>query len=221
MKSKILNLSKMILLAPLSLFFGTIGGAPDSGKDKDKDAVDDDKDDLPKTYTTAEIKKMMAAEKEQGRRSVLKQIGVEKAEDAVNDLSEYAKIIESNKTDIQKAEDAKKAAEANAAKIAADLQATQFSLIALKAGVVSSKVDDAVILAKSKITDSTTFEQAIDQIKKDYPMFFAEDVAGADKGTGFAFQKLMGGKDNDQSLGARLGKSNASSAEKNPYFNKT
>ena len=87
------------------------------------------------------------------------------------ELAEFRKWQESQKSDaekqaaaIGKAEKAKLAAEERAA-------AAELKLTALTKGVSAESLSDVIALAKTKITDKVTAEQAIDEIIKKYPAF--------------------------------------------------
>ena len=87
------------------------------------------------------------------------------------ELAEFSKWQETQKTDaeknaaaIGKAEKARDAAEARAA--AAELKYT-----ALSKGVTAEALDDVIALAKTKISDKVSAEQAIEDIVKKYPAF--------------------------------------------------
>lgn len=98
---------------------------------------------------------------------------VNSADDApsAEELAEFRKWQESQKSDaekqaaaIGKAEKAKLAAEERAA-------AAELKLTALTKGVSAESLSDVIALAKTKITDKVTAEQAIDEIIKKYPAF--------------------------------------------------
>ena len=63
----------------------------------------------PKTFTQEEVNRMMAREKNEGKKSVLRELGVEDVDSAKNSLAEYAKVLDAQKTDLQKANEAKEA----------------------------------------------------------------------------------------------------------------
>lgn len=90
---------------------------------------------------------------------------------SAEEIAEFRKWQESQKSDaekqaaaIGKAEKAKQAAEERAA--AAELKFT-----AMSKGVSAEALNDVIALAKTKITDKVTAEQAIDEIIKKYPAF--------------------------------------------------
>ena len=87
------------------------------------------------------------------------------------ELAEFRKYQESKKSEaekhaaaISKAEKAKEAAEQRAA--AAELKVT-----ALAKGISAEALDDVIALAKTKISDKVTAEQAIEEIVTKYPSF--------------------------------------------------
>ena len=88
---------------------------------------------------------------------------------SAEELAEFRKWQESQKSDaekqaatIGKAEKAKQAAEERAA-------AAELKLTAMSKGVSAEALNDVIAIAKTKITDKVTAEQAIDEIVKKYP----------------------------------------------------
>lgn len=78
---------------------------------------------------------------------------------------------------ISKAEKARLAAEAKAA-------AAELKLSALSKGVTAEALDDVIALARTKISDSVTAEQAIEAIVQKYPQFGAGVTTGVHTGSG-------------------------------------
>ena len=76
---------------------------------------------------------------------------------------------------IGKAEKARLAAEERAA-------AAELKLTAMSKGVSSEALGDVIALAKTKITDKVTAEQAIDEIIKKYPAFTESSKPGITTG---------------------------------------
>lgn len=90
---------------------------------------------------------------------------------SAEELTAFRKWQESQKSEaekqaaaIGKAEKAKQAAEERAAE-------AELKLTAMSKGVSAEALSDAIALAKTKITDKVTAEQAIDGIIKKYPAF--------------------------------------------------
>lgn len=90
---------------------------------------------------------------------------------SAEELEAFRKWQESQRTDaekhaaaISKAEKARTAAEARA-------EAAELKVTALGKGVNADALDDVIALAKTKITDKVTADQAIEDILKKYPAF--------------------------------------------------
>ena len=90
---------------------------------------------------------------------------------SAEELEAFRKWQESQRTDaekhaaaISKAEKARTAAEARA-------EAAELKVTALGKGVNADALDDVIALAKTKITDKVTADQAIEEILKKYPAF--------------------------------------------------
>lgn len=100
------------------------------------------------------------------------------------ELAAFRKWQESQRSDaekqaaaISKAEKARLAAEAKAA-------AAELKLSALSKGVAPEALDDVIALARTKISDSVTAEQAIESIVQKYPQFGAGVTTGVHTGSG-------------------------------------
>lgn len=114
-----------------------------------------------KTFTQAELDKI-----------VTERIAREKAKlPTKEELAEYKKWRDENKTAEEKTAEEIKAA--NEAKAAAEQRAADFEAkyTAMNKGVKSEAVEDVIALARVKVSDSVTLEQAIDEVIKKYPQF--------------------------------------------------
>lgn len=175
-----------------------------------------------KTFTQAEVSAMMAKEKNQGRLAVLKELGVEDAKTAKEGLSKYKEYLDSQKTDLEKAQ-GETAAE-KTARLAAEQKAQllENSLAAIKLGVKPDCVEDVMALATAKVSDTKSFADVMAELKTKYPSFFGEDASGsggeANKGTGgnVGSKKSAG---TASGLGARLGAQAKTGEQKSSYFN--
>lgn len=139
----------------------------------------------PKTFTQEEVNRMMAAEKNQGRMSVLKELGVEDAKTAKEGLAKYKEMVDAQKTDAEKA--AEQAASEKAAREAAESKASllenKLSLVSL--GVKSEFVEDVLLIATSRASESKPFSDVVSEMKADekYAAFFGV-INSKDVGTG-------------------------------------
>lgn len=170
-----------------------------------------------KTFTQAEVNAMMAKEKDQGRKAILKELGVTDVKNAKDALDKYKEYLESQKSDLQKAQDAAAETEKNRKLLEEELANTNQKLIVLTAGCSPDKAEDVCVLARARMNEKTTFEQAIEQVKEGYPDLFGQQSQS--KGTGSnANPQNKGTAPNKSSFGQRLASQHKTEA-KNPYFN--
>jgi len=134
-----------------------------------------------KTFTQAQVSAMMAKEKNEGKKSMLKSLGFnteEEAKDAfkllkaLKDSQKSAEdIVNEDKEKLQKdLDEANKKAKEMESKVAC-----------LENGVDTSSVNDVLAIAASKVTDNKSLSDVIKEMKKDnkYSSFFTSS-----KGTG-------------------------------------
>lgn len=172
-----------------------------------------------KTFTQTEVNAMMAKEKEQGRKSILKELGVEDIKNAKQGLEDYKKYLESQKTDLEKAQDAAREAEKSRKALEAEMIVSNQKFAALAAGCPAEKVDDVCVLARTRMSDTVTFEQALEQVKQGYPDLFNSQQSSQNKGTGSnANPQNKGSAQNNGNFGQRLASLHKADT-KNPYFN--
>lgn len=178
-----------------------------------------------KTFTQAQVNRMMTKEKNQGRNSVYNELGIKPGDKKT--LAMIKSFIESQKTDEQKAAEAeqnsnKELEEANRKVIIAEAKAEAMML-----GIKKQYVEDAVTLVISKIeNEETDAKTALGELKSKYPVWFEKDDdknQTGKKGTGSSV-KTKGGTGSkqgseEQSLGARLAAKRKSSS-KSSYWGK-
>lgn len=189
-----------------------------------------------KTFTQEEVNRMMAAEKAQGRNSVLKELGVEDTKVAKSALTNYQKILDAQKSEEEKSKDQ---AEANAkAAVEAQQRAekAEAKVNAMQLGAKPDCVDDVIVLAMAKMTEGADFATIIGEIKVKYPTLFVDGTIDdeknaskdegnkskktGEKGTGGTV-KTDGKEKEEQGLGARLAAARkAGSPAKSSYFSK-
>lgn len=168
-----------------------------------------------KTFTQEEVNRMMAAEKRQGRASVLSELGYDpKDKEAIAKLKA---LIDGNKTEEQKKADKEQELTNAATEANRRAEAAERKLQALSSGCDPAAVDDVMTLASSRVTEEVDFAKALEQVKEKYPNFFGGN--GGDSGTGRGQGHKKHGEDNKPgSYGARLA-ANRSKPAKSPYFN--
>lgn len=178
-----------------------------------------------KTFTQEDLNRIGAREKAEGRRALLKELGIEDTEDARQAVQNFLKQQESQKTEAQKA--AERAAKAEKEKADAEAKASesQQKLEALMAKANPDTLDDLIVLTRAKVNDKTDFKAALEIVKSTYPGFFtdvqvSESTQKKAVGTGGSTNPPKGAA-SKMSMGERLAKNKLEAAPKeSPFFNK-
>ena len=166
-----------------------------------------------KTFTQAEVNKMMAKEKHQGVNSVYNELGIKPGDKKA--LAAVKEYLASQKSEEQKALEAEAAKAQEVADAEQRATMAEAKAEAMMLGVQSQFVDDAVTLALAKVAaeDGTDIKTALGELKTKYPVWFGTtEEDGKDdkskvgqKGTGSSVKSSDKDKGNDgKSLGARL-----------------
>lgn len=179
-----------------------------------------------KTFTQAEVNKMMAREKHQGVNSVYNELGIKPGDKKT--LSAIKEYLASQKSKEQKALEAEAAQASEITKANERAAIAEAKAEAMMVGVQSKFVDDAVTLALAKVAaeDGTDIKTALGELKTKYPVWFedTENEKGGkqnvgQKGTGSSVKSTE--KDNGngaKSLGARLAAKRRGTANKPTYW---
>lgn len=164
----------------------------------------------PKTFTQEQVNGMMAAEKRSGRLALLRELGYEVKEGAkASDVIAQVKgILDSGKTQQQKAEGDLSAEQARSKQLQAKIDA-------MMAGVKPDYVDDAIALLSPRVTDQKSLSKLLEESKEKYPNWFGE--AEGSKGTGGSTNPPRGKGANTEGLGKRLAQANKP-AVKSSFF---
>lgn len=205
--------------------FNADDGNKNSGAGNNPAGADDSKGgnnpagEQPKTFTQEDVNRIAAREKQQGSASAYKELGFNSADEAKKAIEAWRKSDDDKKDEATKANEAKAAAEKATADANAKALTLERKLAAIEAGVDPKNADDVVTLASAKTNDSTTFEAALEAIKKSYPSMFKASAGDNNGGTGNNSNGARGGGGKAESLGKRLAEKRASSLPKeNPYF---
>ena len=184
-----------------------------------------------KTFTQAQVNKMMTAEKNQGRAAALRALGIDPKDKGM--MESVKNFISSQKSE----EDKNSELEAQLAE--------QTALVAvMKAGVKPQYADDAVALAMSKANrNGSSIDEAMSEYKQKYPEWFGLDGsddndddggsgnddekgkngAGNKKFVGTGTTPPAGGKkqteNKQEGIGKRLAASRKKSTRKSSYWN--
>jgi len=125
-----------------------------------------------KTFTQADVDKLIQERVARERKNQLPK----------EELKAYNEWKESQKTEAEKQNEALTNAEK--ARLAAEEKATalEAKVTCLSKGVITTSVDDVVVLAKAMVTDEINIEQAIDKVLEKYPSFKGEQQQEENKG---------------------------------------
>lgn len=201
---------------------GGSGGAGANGTGANSITGDGSGQEGNKTFTQEDINRIAAKEKAEGRRALLKELGIEDTEDSRNAIKNYLAQQDSQKSDLQKANERASKAEKAKADAEANAQAIQRKYDALAAGAKADTIDDLMALASIKVNDKTDFKSALEQVKKAYPVFFNEPSQTGTVGTGRSTNPARNTNGHQMSMGERLAKSRMGDTQaENPFFKKS
>lgn len=171
-----------------------------------------------KTFTQEEVNRMMAGEKRSARSALLKELGYEVKDGKYADTVTVIKgILDAGKTQQQKDQEAKAAAEKALTEEKSRVSRLQARVDIMAASVKPTFVDDAITMLLPQVTEEKTLPKLLDEYKTKYPSWFAEDSTGS-RGTGGPNNppKNQGGK-NTGDFGKRLAQVNKPQG-KSSYF---
>lgn len=176
-----------------------------------------------KTFTQAQLNKMMAREKQQGRQAALKELGIDpKDKSAVDKIKELIGSAKSDDEIAKEQSDAQnqKLVEAQRRALVAELKAT-----AMQEGLQPKYVEDATIIVMAKLdedADHDDFKTSIGELKSKYPNWFEDSEEGkaGKQGTGKSVKNLgKDSKDKEEStLGSRLAAQRKPKASQSSYW---
>lgn len=177
-----------------------------------------------KTFTQAEVSRMMTKEKQQGRAAAYKELGIDPSD--ANTVSMFKAFIEAQKTSEQKANEQKAESDAKLAQAVEKARIAEAKATALKLGVKSEYVDDVVALAITKVTDDNDVDAVINDFKSKYTFWFTgssddEENSVGKKGTGSSVggkKSSSKGGDSVKGIGKRLAAARKTNNTKNSYW---
>ena len=166
---------------------------------------------------------MMAKEKNEGKRSILKSLGFKNEEDAQEAIKKYNEYIEKNKTEDEKNQEKLTKAESDKNKALERAKNAENKLACFNAGISKDYIDDVLAIASFKISDDKNIDDVLSDMKKDskYSTFFGDtgsNGTGSTPGHTAGTQTSSFGNDYGKTLGS-VGNSNKSSETKSSYFN--
>ncbi len=183
-----------------------------------------------KTFTQAQVTRMMTKEKNQGRNTVYKELGIDPKDTKA--VAQFKAFLEAQKTEEQKVAEKQSAEKAALAEANQKATIAEAKAEAMMFGIKKNYVEDAVALAMSKMTENSDLKTILGELKTKYPIWFEageDDEDGNDskdtkgktgqKGTGSSIKN--NGKDKKGEtggLGARLAAQRTKNASKKSSY---
>lgn len=167
----------------------------------------------PKTFTQEEVTALLAKEKQQGKNSVLRALGLKSVEEAKTALESAKNKSNADKTAEEQAAEALNLEKTARTTAEANLLAANRKIAVMQAGFNPQFVDDVVAVASGKVTEDKDFDAVIEEMKKTHQFYLAVAPKEEDKkGTGgsAAGYKKDQGK-SGESYGAQLAKKQVAS----------
>lgn len=233
--SKLKKLLRMSLFMPmwvLGVGGGSVGtpeeGSTGSAAEEGAQNQSSEEKEPEKTFTQKDVNRMMKAEKESGRRALLKEMGFADVTSAEEGVKAYKAYVESQKTDLQKAQEA--ATTAATAQKEAENRAVmaEACFTAVQKGVKSEYAKDLIAIAITKVTEDTSLDNVLEEMQKSpaYSGFFKESSDDSQKKQGTGKPLGQGRKPSEsgesnygKELAKRL-KAHQAPQKESPYFKK-
>lgn len=188
-----------------------------------------------KVFTQAEVNKMMAREKAQGRNAALNDLGIDPKDEGI--VSKVKAFLDANKP--TGADKADPKADPEYQKVLHRLLVAETTAQAMKLGVKAQYADDVVALTLAKKTDDSELKDIIGEFKSKYPMWFGPEEDAAEekkdeakkdepkkdesketsKGTGSSVKSSGKKTDAGETIGERLAAQKKAQTKKSSYWN--
>jgi hypothetical protein len=177
-----------------------------------------------KTFTQSEVSGMMAKEKNEGKRSVLKALGFKSEDEAKEAIEKYNKYLEDQKSDADKQKEALDKANNEKSEAEKRAIAAENKVACYNSGINPEYIDDVLAIASNKVSDDKDLETVLKEMKEDkkYESFFGKTSSGSNHGTGSNAGHSGNNEDDKNDLGKRLAeqrKNSMSAINKSNYFN--
>lgn len=176
-----------------------------------------------KTFTQSEVSNMMAKEKNEGKRSILKALGFKSEDDAKEAMEKYNKYLEDQKSEADKQKEALDKANTEKDEAIKRAKNAEDKVACYAIGINPECVDDVLAIASTKVSEEKDLATVLKEMKEDqkYGSFFGKDSSlGSKHGTG-SNAGHSGAEDKEKDLGKRLAEARKASVNtgKSNYFN--
>lgn len=160
-------------------------GGSDQGSDNNDANHGADENHGSKTFTQEQVSGMMAKEKNEGKRSILKSLGFKSEEDAKEAIKKYNEYLEAQKTEAEKQQEALNKANSEKDDALNRAKVAENKIACFNAGINPDCIDDVLAIASTKVTDEKDLDTVLKEMKEDkkYESFFGSGNS-SNHGTG-------------------------------------
>lgn len=170
-----------------------------------------------KVFTQAQVSKMMAKEKKQGRNSVYNELGIDASDEKT--ISLFKAFAKSQK------ESEKEEKTPDVSGMEHRLMIAEAKAEAVIMGVRPQYVEDAITLVSSKLSKDSDLKTILGELKVKYPSWFglakdeSDDNEGDNQnGTGSSLKNKNKSKDGQKSIGAKLAAQRVGGKKKGSFW---
>lgn len=161
---------KLLVLLNLQYFAeGEDTPPPGEGEQQQEQQQQEQKDE--KTFTQKDVNNLIKKETAQATEKLLKSLGFEGFENAKDGITKFKAWQDSQKTDAEKQAAALEQASKDLEATKAEKETLAAQLTALKFDADPEKLTDLIVLAKTRVTDEVTMDEALKQTLEQYPDF--------------------------------------------------
>ena len=188
---------------------GSGDGNGDSGENQSQPAAPEQP--VEKTFTQADVTRMMTREKRQGRNSVFNELGIDPSD--AKSIAMVKALMESQRQSAQPAQPVSDSVNEQLAEAERRARMAEAKAEAMMLGVKPQFVEDVVTLATVRLAEqgeNAEFKDVIGELKSRYPLWFGEDEddksATGKRGTGSSVNPDSGSKGSkeNEGIGKRL-----------------
>lgn len=174
---------------------GGAGGSDGGEGGDDDDNGQDDPGDTGKTFSQKDVNAIAAREAKRAQEKIMKQLGFENIDDAKAAIEAHKQYLESQKTEQQKKDEQFKLVEKQNKALLKEKSNLEAQVAAMKAGVKTDSMEDAITLARRLVNDETTLEDAMKTVVEKYPSFAETKVDNSGGKPKFSAGEHKGGKE--------------------------
>lgn len=195
---------------------GNNENANNDGFENDTNENDENDRDEEKKFTQKDLNKLLAKEKRDGKKSVLKSLGFNTEEEAKSAFDLLKALTDSQKSEEEKLKEDKEKTNKALADEKRRADEAESKLSCLTNGVGKDYIDDVLAIAKNKVDDDNSLDDVIKSMKKDkkYSVFFGSSNSGTGNPPGHG----KGGNDFGKNYGEEIAKRNTSKEIKKSFF---